>query len=81
MAVRSLTCNQVQQLRLHFDDVKLENKIINKFLVCGIIVSYRDGLSPLKKPIRIIKLKDSTGVCQLQMFESKEWELVADLVR
>jgi hypothetical protein len=39
-------------------------------MLCGIIVSYKEGLSVTKKPIRIIKLKDSTGICCLQLFNT-----------
>lgn len=63
-----MTCKQVQNLAIHYDDIILENKIISKIMLCGFIISYKDGLSPTKKPIRIIKLKDSTGICTVQLF-------------
>ncbi len=37
-------------------------------MLCGYIVSYKDGFSPTKKPLRIIKFKDSTGISTLQVF-------------
>lgn len=32
------------------------------------IIGYRDGLTPTKKPVRNIRVKDSTGICNLQVF-------------
>lgn len=64
----SLTARQVQKLKIRYDDITLDNKIINKIMLCGVIVSFREGLSPTKKPIRILKFKDSTGICTIQLF-------------
>ncbi len=67
-AVVSLTARQVQNFKIKYDDITLDNKIVNKIMLCGVILSYREGLSPTKKPIRILKFKDSTGICSLQVF-------------
>ena len=64
----SLTARQVQKLKIRYDDITLDNKIINKIMLCGVIVSFREGLSPTKKPNRILKFKDSTGICTIQLF-------------
>lgn len=76
-----MSCKQTHSFKIHYDDITYDNKIVNKIMLCGIIVSFREGLSPTKKPIRIIKLKDSTGVCVLQLFESKEWDMIPELVK
>lgn len=67
-AVYHLTCHQCQQFHIRYDDVVYEGAIMSKFLILGMIVSCRDGLSPTKKPIKIIRFKDATGCCSLQVF-------------
>jgi hypothetical protein len=64
----TLTCKQVQQFKIHYDDITYDKYIIDRFMLCGIIISYRETLSVMKKLIRVLKLKDSTGICSLQVF-------------
>lgn len=69
-SVLTLTCKQVQSFKIHYDDIIYDGKLLNKFMLCGIVISFKEGLSPTKKPIRIVKLKDSTGICTLQLFNN-----------
>lgn len=37
----SLTCKQVQGLKIRYDDIVLDNVAISKVMLCGIVLSYR----------------------------------------
>lgn len=62
------TVKQIQQLKIKYDDIVFEDFIIKNVMLLGNILSYKDGVSPTKKPIRTIKFKDSTGICTIQIF-------------
>jgi hypothetical protein len=37
----TLTCLQVQKLKICYDDIVYDKKIVDRFMLCGIIISYR----------------------------------------
>lgn len=73
-----LTCHQLLQLKINYDDVLLDGSIlVNKVALCGQIISYREELSPQKKLMKILSVRDCSGLVLrgIQLYHGHDfWE-------
>ena len=66
--------NKINSLKIQNSEIFYTNYLVTKIILCGIIVSHREGLSPQKKPILILKIRDSTGLCSVVLYDSPFWK-------
>ena len=81
VTVLSMTCKQAHMMFIKYDDILYKQKKVQKIIFCGLIVSLRDDKSPKGNLLKIFKLKDNTGLINIQAFESPLWKELPKMMK
>ena len=81
VTVLSMTCKQAQMLTIKYDDIVYKQKKVQKIMLCGLIISLRDDKSPRGNLLKLVRIKDNTGLITIQAFESPLWKELPTMMK
>jgi len=73
-----MSCLQLSNVKLHYDDVTYQKKNIEKIIIIGRIIHFDKGTSTRGMAMLNIKIEDSTGRALIAFYYSQEIETLCN---